>query len=165
MAEDPTIKEQLAAELRDAMRAKDRDRRDVIRQIETEVAVARSEPGFSGEVDDHLYRRVISSYVKKMEKARSEYLAAGERGEAMAAKLGYEVAYLAKWLPSTLGEEETLRIVEEAVAEVGATDPKQAGQVIGKLMRDRRDELDGAMVNRLVRQVLEGGGAEADDGN
>ena len=117
MAEDPTIKEQLAAELRDAMRAKDRDRRDVIRQIETEVAVARSEPGFSGEVDDHLYRRVISSYVKKMEKARSEYLAAGERGEAMAAKLGYEVAYLAKWLPSTRGEEETLRIVEEAVAE------------------------------------------------
>ena len=45
-------------------------------------------------------------------------------------------------------------MVEETVAEVGATDPKQAGQVIGKLMRDRRDDVDGALVNRLVRQVL-----------
>ena len=81
------------------MRTQDRDRRDVIRQIETEVAVARSEPGFSGEVDDDLYRRVISSYVKKMDKARGEYLAAGERGAAMAAKLGYEVCLLEPMAP------------------------------------------------------------------
>lgn len=165
MAERPTIKEKLAAELRDAMRTQDRDRRDVIRQIETEVAVARSEPGFQGEVDDDLYRRVIGSYVKKMDKARGEYLAAGERGAAMAAKLGYEVSYLSRWLPSNLGEEETLRLVEETVAELGATDPKQAGQVIGKLMRDRRDDLDGALVNRLVRQVLADGAAATDGGS
>ena len=156
MADGASIKEQLAAELRDAMRTQDRDRRDVIRQIETEVAVARSEPGFSGEVDDALYRRIIGSYVKKMDKARGEYLAAGERGEAMAAKLGYEVDYLSRWLPTHLGEEETLRLVEEKVAAIGATDPREAGQVIGQLMRERGDELDGGLVNRLVRQALAG---------
>ena len=43
-----SIREELASELKDAMRAKDGPRRDVIRQIETEVSVARSEPGFSG---------------------------------------------------------------------------------------------------------------------
>ena len=68
-----SIKQELADELRDAMRAKDGPKRDVIRQVETEIAVARSQPGFTGEVDDDLYRQVISSYVKKMEKSRAEY--------------------------------------------------------------------------------------------
>ena len=81
------------------MRAQDGPRRDVIRQVETEVAVARSQPGFEGEVDDELYRQVIGSYVKKMDKARQEYLEIGERGAAMADKLGYEVDYLSRWLP------------------------------------------------------------------
>jgi uncharacterized protein YqeY len=102
--------------------------------------------------------------VKKMEKARGEYLAAGERGAAMAAKLGYEVSYLQKWLPAHLSDEETLRLVEETVAALGASEPKQAGQVIGRLMRDRGDELDGVLVNRLVRQVLTGGAPAGPDG-
>jgi uncharacterized protein YqeY len=44
------IKEDLAAELKDAMLSRDRRRMDVVRQIDTEVARARTEPGFQGEV-------------------------------------------------------------------------------------------------------------------
>ena len=47
-----TIKEQLAAELKEAMLAKDARRRDVVRQVQSEVSVAISEPGFKGEADD-----------------------------------------------------------------------------------------------------------------
>ncbi len=50
-----SIQEDLAAELIDALKAKDQPRKDVIRSIETEVARAKSEPGFSGDVDDNLY--------------------------------------------------------------------------------------------------------------
>jgi uncharacterized protein YqeY len=62
-----TIREELAAQLKDAMKAKDARRRDVIRMIETEIALARSAPGFKGELDDDLYRRIIGSYSKKMD--------------------------------------------------------------------------------------------------
>ena len=58
-----TIHEELAEELKDAMRSKDRPRINVIRQVETEVTVAKTAPGFTGEVDDDLYRDVISAYV------------------------------------------------------------------------------------------------------
>ena len=58
-----SIKDELADELRDAMKAKDAPRRDVIRQVETEISVARSQPGFTGDLDDDLYRQVIGSYV------------------------------------------------------------------------------------------------------
>jgi uncharacterized protein YqeY len=153
-----SIKEELASELREAMKAKDGRRRDVIRQIETEVSIARSQPGFSGEVDDALYRQVIGSYVKKMEKSREEYLDIGERGEAMAAKLGFEVEYLSRWLPRKLDTEATRALVREAIAELGvAGEEKAAGRVTGHLMKGHGEDLDGGLVNRLVREELSEG--------
>ncbi len=150
-----TIKDELAEELRDAMRAQDKPRRDVIRQVETEVAVARSHPGFDGEADDELYRSVIASYVKKMEKARDEYLEIGERGAAMADKLGFEVQYLSKWLPTKLDEAATRELVKAAIVELGvAGDAKATGRVIGQVMKTGGQDLDGGLVNRLVREEL-----------
>lgn len=153
-----TIKEELGAELRDAMKTGDKLRRDAIRQIETEVSTARSRPDFSGEVDDQLYQSVIASYVKKMEKSQAEYEELGERGQAMAAKLGFEVDYLSRWLPQKLGEEETRVLVREAIAELGIEgEEKAAGRIIGNLMKTRGDDLDGSLVNRLVREELAAG--------
>ncbi|HSG79906.1 MAG TPA: GatB/YqeY domain-containing protein [Acidimicrobiia bacterium] len=147
-----SIAEELRAELRDAMRAKDKPRLNVVRGIETEVARTKAEPGFSGEVDDDLYRSVIGSYVKKMDKAREEFVAAGESGRANAEKLAYEIEYLGRWLPSTLGEDETREIVRAAIAEIGPDAP--VGRVIGQVMKSGREGLDGALVNRLVREEL-----------
>ena len=66
-----SIHDELVDELKAAMRAQDRLRLDVIRQIETEAARARAEKGFSGDPKgDELYAAVIASYSKKMEKAR-----------------------------------------------------------------------------------------------
>ena len=89
------------------MKAKDPRRRDVIRMIDTEATMARSAPGFSGKENDDLYRKVISSYTKKMEKARTEFEEAGERGRVMAEKLAWEVDYLSRWLPKKLDEAAT----------------------------------------------------------
>lgn len=148
-----SVRAELRAELTDAMRAKDRPRINVIRQIETEVAVAKSAPGYSGEVDDGLYLQTIASYVKKMDKARAEYEAAGERGRERADQLAYEIGYLSRWLPKTLGEDETRAIVQAAIRELDAGDPKMTGRIIGHVMKNN-DDLDGALVSRLVREEL-----------
>jgi uncharacterized protein YqeY len=153
-----SIGQELADELKDAMRAKDVLRRDAIRQVQTEIATARTAPDFNGVADDGFYQRVIASYVKKMDKARSEYLDIGERGEKMAAKLGFEVDYLSRWLPKKASEEETRRLVRAAIEELGvAGDDKAAGRVTGHLMKTQGDALDGGMVNRLVREDLSSG--------
>jgi uncharacterized protein YqeY len=150
-----SIKDELAAELKDAMLTKDAPRRDVIRQIQTEVSVATSDPGFGGGADDDLYEKVIGSYVKKMDKSREEYEGYGERGAAMAAKLGYEVDYLRRWLPQTLDEAATRQLVAAAIADLGvAGDEKSAGRVIGQLMKSHGKDVDGGLVNRLVREEL-----------
>ncbi len=153
-----TIAEQLSEQLKDAMKAKDAPRRDVIRQVQTEIATARSQPDFTGEVDDAFCQGVIASYVKKMDKSRAEYAEMGERGKAMADKLAYEVDYLSRWLPQKLDEDSTRRLVIEAIQELDvAGDEKAAGRVTGHLMKTRGSDLDGGMVNRLVREELTAG--------
>ena len=149
-----TIHDELAAELVDAMKAKDSPRTNVIRQIESEVSTAKSAPGFDGDVDDTLYVKTIAAYVKRMDKARREFEAAGERGAANAAKLEWEIEYLARWLPQSLGEDETRRTVRAAIAELKADDPKMAGRVIGHVMKNSGKNLDGALVSQIVREEL-----------
>lgn len=152
-----SVHEELAAAQRAAMKSGDKPTLNAIRQVETEVSVARAAPGFDGSIDDDdLYLRVIASYVRKMEKARREYLDLGDAGKDQADKLSYEVDYLSKWLPAEAFDEDEVRVlVREAIAELGVADAKQAGQVTGQVMRTA-DGLDGAVVNRLVREELGG---------
>ena len=150
-----TIADQLDAELKDAMRAKDAARRDVIRQIRAEAGVARSAPGFDRNEGDDFYRAVIGSYVKKMQKSLAEYEGLGERGQQMADKLRFEVDYLSQWLPSRLDDAATTALVDRTIDELGvAGDSSAAGRVIGSIMKDHTDEVDGAAVNRIVRERL-----------
>lgn len=150
-----SIRVELAAELRDAIKSQDPLRRDAIRQVETEVRNVTSQPGV-GEATDDVYEVVIAAYVKKMAKARDEYREMGERGEAMADKLAFEVDYLSRWLPSKLGVAETTKLVRQTIEDMRVwDDPKAVGRVVGALMKTR-DDLDGALVNRLARQELGG---------
>jgi uncharacterized protein YqeY len=148
-----TIREQFADELKDAMRQRDKPRLNVIRQVETEVKIAAAAEGFTGEVDDELYRMVIASYVKKMNKARAEFEAAGERGAERAAALAWEVEYLSRWLPRTLDEAETRQLVRRTIGDLDVEGPAAVGRTIGMVMKSGA-ELDGSLVARLVREEL-----------
>lgn len=149
------IAEELDAELKDAMRAKDAARRDVIRQIRSEVGIAKTAPGFDGDEGDALYQAVIGSYTKKMQKSLAEYEGLGERGAAMAEKLRFEVEYLSRWLPTKLDEAATRALVGRTIDELGVQgDQAASGRVIGAIMKSHKDDVDGSLVNRIVRELL-----------
>ena len=148
-----TIQERLTIDRVGAMKSGDRATVNVVRQIETEVSVAKSAPGFTGEVDDELYATTIAAYVKKMDKARAEYQSLGERGREQAETLGFEIDYLAQFLPETLSEDDTRALVDRVVAELGIDDPKMKGRAIGAVMQSD-ENVDGALVARLVAEAL-----------
>ncbi|VAW06876.1 hypothetical protein MNBD_ACTINO01-155, partial [hydrothermal vent metagenome] len=62
--------------------------------------------------------------------------------------------YLERYLPKTLDEGATRELIDRTIAELGADADTPAGKVIGAVMRSGED-LDGALVNRLVREALE----------
>jgi uncharacterized protein YqeY len=150
-----SIKEQLTTEQHAAMKAGDKATVNVIRQIESEVALVRTAEGFSGQVDDALYRRTIEAYVKKMDKARREYEALGERGREQAEKLAFEIGFLSGYLPKKLDEAATRALVRSTMAELGVTDRRRQGELIGAVMRSGK-AVDGALVARLAAEELGG---------
>jgi uncharacterized protein YqeY len=147
------IQEQLAADRIAAMKSGDKATVSVVRQIDSEVALAKSAPGFEGEVDDDLYLATIAAYVKKMDKARSEYESLGERGLSQVEGLSFEIEYLSQFLPESLSEEDTRTLVRQTIAELGVDDPKMKGRVIGAVMQ-AGEGLDGALVARLAGEEL-----------
>ncbi len=152
-----SIIDELSAELSDAMRSGDKLRLDALRQAKTEISIARAKSTNEGDPSDELCQSAIASYVKKMSKAVGEYLNAGDRGQSMAEKLKFEVEYLSRWLPKQMDESETRALVEGKISELGvAGDSKAKGRVIGAILKDHRDQVDGALVSRLVEQLLQG---------
>ena len=148
-----SIKQDLQAEMKDALRARDQRRLDVIRLVKAEIDRAVTAPGFSGEADDELYEAVIAADAKKMAKALAEYEGYGDRGTEAADKLRFEVEYLQRWLPEAPSEAGVAELVDAAIEALGADDAKQAGRVIGHIMKSQKG-LDGAMVGKLVRDRL-----------
>ena len=146
----------LKDELKRGMKARDQATLDVVRMIRSKVQEATTAKGFTGEVNDALYMEVIQRYVKQMKKALPDYVAQGDRGAEMVEKLEWEVTYLEKFLPQKLGEEETMVLVKAAIEATGATDMKQMGMLMGKVVGPNRDTVDPAIVKTCIQKALSG---------
>lgn len=145
------IIDDLSAALKEAMKSKEKTKLDAIRQVQTEVAKKKAEKG--EEATDVLVLGVITSYVKKMNKAVEEYESLGDRGVEMAEKIQGEIDFLSTWLPEQLSDEEVAKIVDEVLLEMGDVDMSQMGKIIGAVMA-KADGLDGSTVSKIVREKI-----------
>jgi uncharacterized protein len=149
-----SLEAQLREQLTSALKAKDLKTANLIRMINTKVMERRTAKGFTGTVDDALILDVIGTYKKSMEKARTEYAAAGERGVAQIAELDFEVEWCSKFLPTQLSEAELRDAVAKVVAELPQKDPKMAGKVIGAIKKQFGDRADAQLVKKLADELL-----------
>jgi uncharacterized protein len=149
-----SIEEELRKQLTAAIKAKDLRTADVIRMVNTEVMKRRTAAGFTGQVDDALHVDVIGAYKKTLEKARTQYEAAGERGREHLDQIDFETRYLEQFLPKGLSEDQVRDAVMTAIAETGATDVKAVGKVVGAVMKKHKGQVDAAQVKDLATAAL-----------
>jgi uncharacterized protein YqeY len=150
MSLEATLREQLTA----AMKAKDSKTANLIRMINTKIMERRTAKGFSGTVDDALILDVINTYKKSMEKARADYVNAGDRGKEQLAEIDFEVEWCSKLLPQGASEAELRAAVEKAIAALPSKDPKMAGRVIGAVKKEFGDRADAQLVKKLADELL-----------
>ena len=124
-----SIKEQLTADMKEAMKAHEKDRLAVIRGARGAIRQAEIDGGHT-ELDD---QAVIG-----VDKTQAE------------------IDVLMKYLPAQLSEDEVKALVKEAVEKTGAKTQKDMGKVMGALMPKVKGRADGKMVNQLVRSMLVG---------
>ena len=146
-----SIKEQLTADMKEARKANDKDRRAVIRLARGAVRQAEIDGGHT-ELDDEGVIGVLSKEVK-MRRDSLEELQKGDR-EDLVAKTQAEIDVLMHYVPAQLSEDEVKKLVADAVAQTGAQTQKDMGKVMGLLMPKVKGRADGKMVNTLVRSML-----------
>jgi uncharacterized protein len=149
--------EQLLNEtLKQAIKDKDQRTADVVRMLKTRLTERRTAKGFSGEVNDAVVLDVIGSYRKQLQKALGEFEKAGERGAAQVAQLQFEVAFCDRYLPTRMDDASMRALVRQQLTALGITDPKQAGRVVGELMKTHKGQLEAAEVRRVAEELLAG---------
>ena len=145
-----SIKDTLTNDMKEAMKAKEKDRLAVIRMVRG--AIKQIEIDSKKELDDEAVIGVISKEVKMRKDSVEEFKKGGR--EDLVAKTEAEIAVLMPYLPQQLSEDEIRSLVQAAVEQVGASSPKDMGKVMGVLMPKVKGRADGMLVNTIVKEAL-----------
>jgi uncharacterized protein len=142
--------EELEEEVKDAMRARDEERRDALRLILSSLKSAEKELQRPLSEDEEL--QVLQRERKKRQEASEAFRSGGR--EEQAAKEDAELEILEEFMPEPISEEELERIVDDAIAENKATSMRDMGRVMADVMPQIAGRADGSAVSQLVREKL-----------
>ncbi|WP_343951430.1 GatB/YqeY domain-containing protein [Nonomuraea longicatena] len=148
------LKDKLQADLTVALKSRDEVRLRTIRMALAAVNVEEVAGKEARTLSDDEIVKVLTKEAKKRREAAEAFGNAGRAAQAQA-ELD-EQAVLEEYLPAQLSDEELGALVEEAVAEVGATDPKAMGQVMKVLNPKVAGRAEGGRVAAAVRARLSG---------
>jgi uncharacterized protein YqeY len=140
----------LEGELKQAMVERDQVRRDALRLILASLRSAEKELQRPLHDDEEL--QVLQRERKRRVEAVDAYRSAGR--DEQAAVEEQELAVLEEFMPAPLSEEELEEIIDDAIAEVGATSIRDLGRVMADVMPQVSGRTDGSVVSQLVREKL-----------
>ena len=145
-----TIMARIEDELKQARLARDGERRDALSLILS--SLRSDEKNLQRPLSQDEELQVLQRERKKRLEAADAYEAAGR--EEQAEKEEYEVEVLEEFMPEPLSEDELEEIIDDVIAEVGATSLRQLGRVMADVMPQVSGRADGSVVSQLVREKL-----------
>ena len=151
------LAQQLDDTLKSAIKAKDMRTANVVRMLKTRLTERTTAKGFSGQVDDPLVVDVIGAYRKQLQKALAEYEKLGDRGAGQAGELRFEIEFCERFLPKGMDDAALRALVAERLKTLGITDAKQAGRLIGDVMKTHKGQVEAADVKRVAEELLKAG--------
>ena len=144
------LKQALQGALKEAMKAKDSDRRNALRLLQS--AIKQVEIDSRTTLDDDGVLDVLRKEAKKRRETIAELEGAGRAQDAERERL--ELAVTEEFLPRQLSADELRPIVQQAISEAGASSMKEMGTVMKVVMPQVQGLADGRAVSALVREML-----------
>lgn len=150
-----SLREQIEKDLVAAMKAREELRLSTLRMMKT--AVKNREVDLMRPLDDAGVIEVLKTLIKQRRDSAEQYIKGGRTD--LAEKEEKEIRIIEEYLPAAMSDADIERIVDEAIAELGAKTMKEMGAVMKAVMGRLAGQLfDGRMVNQLVRSKLSQGG-------
>ncbi|MBR6542677.1 MAG: GatB/YqeY domain-containing protein [Anaerotignum sp.] len=147
-----SLKEQLFADLKTAMKEKDTLKKDTVQLIRS--GILQFEKDNKVELDDEGVMEIITKQLKSRRDSLPDFIKSGR--EDLIEKLNKEIEILLGYLPEQLSEDEIATIVEEAIAATGAASIKEMGKVMGIVNPKVKGRADMKVVGALVKKLLQG---------
>lgn len=145
-----SLKEKLAEDLKEAMRARDETRKSAIRMAL--AAIKNAEVAAIKEFDDPEVLGVIAKQVKQRRESIEEFRKAGRQD--LVEKETAEMRVLESYLPAQMSREEIAVEARKVVEEVGARGPQDKGKVMAAIMPRLAGRAEGRTVNEVVTEIL-----------
>lgn len=144
------IKDQMREDLADAMREGDPQKRNTLRLLL--AAIKQAEVDGQKLLDDAGVLDVLNKQAKQRRESIEEYSKVGRSDLAFQEQA--ELDIIETYLPQQMSRAQIEELAQETISQVGATDPKDMGKVMGRLMPQVKGRADGRLVNEVVRELL-----------
>ena len=147
-----SIVNQIPIDLKNAMLAKEKVKIAALRAIKSAFILENTKEGSSGNIDNDLAQQIILKLHKQRMDAYNIYI---EQNRSDLADEEFQQAkVLENYLPKRLSEEEILSKIKEIANVLGATSMADMGKVMGKAMNSLKGKADGAIISKLVKEIL-----------
>ena len=146
-----TPQERIEQEVRQALKAGDKERLATLRMLLNAIKNERIRAG--EEVDEDGFLRLVRKGIKQRHESAEQYRR-GDR-EELASREEREAEILAAYLPPAVGDDELAAAIRDYVSEMGLSGPQAIGVVMKEMMARFSGRADGGTLNRLARQILD----------
>ena len=149
-----SLKQQIESKLNEALKAKDKNTYPTLRLVVSAIKDAEIAGRSKGqkEVADSEVTAILKKMIKQRNESCEVYRKAG-RNELLESETK-EIEVISIFLPKQLSEEETKKICQETVKNVGATSMKDMGKVMGALKSKHADTIDFSKVSSIIKELL-----------
>ncbi len=145
-----SLAEEINNDFLEAYKAKNEEKSSVLRMLKSSIQSAEKEK--KSALTDEETLKIVQKEVKQRNESISDFKK-GDRAD-LAEKEEAEIKILEIYLPEQMGEDEIKKIVEETIAEVGATSKADMGKVMGAVMPKFAGKADGGQVSKAVNELL-----------
>ncbi|MEL6778308.1 MAG: GatB/YqeY domain-containing protein [Cyanobacteria bacterium J06597_16] len=151
-----SLKDRISDEIKTAMKAKDKLRLETVRGIKKVILERESDIRAKGResLNEEEELAVVMQLAKQRRDSIKQFTEAGR--DDLADKESKELAILEEYLPAQLSDAEVEAAVDEIIAQVGASGPRDMGKVMGPVMKKLQGKADGGKVQAIVKTKLLG---------
>jgi len=147
-----SLKSTIESEIKQAMLSKDKDRLRALRAIKSQILLAETEKGVSGELTEEAELKLLTKAAKQRKDSIEVFEKEGR--DDLAATEKSELAVIEDFLPKQLSEEEVEAEVKQVISEVGASGPQDMGKVMGTATKKLAGKADGKVISALAKKLL-----------
>ena len=140
------LKERIMADIKTAMKAKQKERTSVLRMLLSEIKYAQAATSMSVEISEDDALQVVSTYRKRLEKSLADYPEGDQR-----TAIENEIKIVDEYLPKKASEQEIVAAIDKLLS---STSERNFGVLMKAIMTQFGSAADGKLISQLLKQKL-----------